>query len=249
MAAFEALVPEQIEQHFRLNHARLKTYGDMKREVALLLEHSTASRIQAGDPMDVDSIRQQAYSKGKWGDGKGKKGKGKGEGKEKNKGDKNPSGDPSAVVCYNCGRANHKKSECWRPGGGQEKGKGKSKDKGKSKHVGACEEQAPTQPADAGCIDIGGVSKTCAAHGFPSQGWLKLNLYTGAGATVLPKTWVPQTAKGQESGSTYRTASGQILEDKGPVEVRGYTEGGASLTVMGESLWKQTLELGSRLQN
>eukprot|EP00971_Amphidinium_carterae_P191871 3806937-Amphidinium_carterae.1 len=108
MAAFEALVPESVEQHFRLNHSRLSTYASMRTEVMLLIENRTASRLTAGDPMDVDSL-QKHHGGGK-GDKRGGKDKNKGKGKDKGEKDGKGQNQP---VCYNCGRAGHKKSECW----------------------------------------------------------------------------------------------------------------------------------------
>eukprot|EP00971_Amphidinium_carterae_P310994 6180236-Amphidinium_carterae.1 len=71
--------------------------------------------------------------------GKGGKGKGKGDKKGKQKSGTGKLGAAPAaqgtgaatdIVCHNCGRKGHKKTECWRPGGGgaasSNKGKGKA---------------------------------------------------------------------------------------------------------------------------
>eukprot|EP00971_Amphidinium_carterae_P338335 6475607-Amphidinium_carterae.2 len=65
MAALEALVPEEIEAHFRLNLARLRSYPKMRAEVSLLLEARTAARLQTGAvPMDLDSFHPKKPGKG-----------------------------------------------------------------------------------------------------------------------------------------------------------------------------------------
>eukprot|EP00971_Amphidinium_carterae_P035238 693598-Amphidinium_carterae.1 len=38
MAALESLCPPAIEQHLKLNHARLKSYDELRTEVLMLLE-------------------------------------------------------------------------------------------------------------------------------------------------------------------------------------------------------------------
>ena len=74
--------------------------------------------------MEVDAI-----SKGR-GKGKNKKGRGKGKdkGEAKGKDDANKPRDgeqKETRTCRNCGRTGHLAAQCWRPGGGQAKGKGK----------------------------------------------------------------------------------------------------------------------------
>eukprot|EP00971_Amphidinium_carterae_P035023 689667-Amphidinium_carterae.1 len=82
MAALESLLPEEIEEHVHLNHARLKTFVALKQEIILLLEAKAGARYQVDEPVPMDT--SALYRDG----GKdGGKGKGKSKGK---KGDSNP---------------------------------------------------------------------------------------------------------------------------------------------------------------
>eukprot|EP00971_Amphidinium_carterae_P037883 744916-Amphidinium_carterae.1 len=134
------------------------------------------------------------------------------------------SGAAKDVVCHNCGRKGHKKSECWHPGGG---GGGANANKGKRKAVGAAE---GTEPASEGSTDIGAVS-----DGGPSRlgGWTRLNFDSGCGKTVLPVRYT--NGKPDRDSSTYDTASGEILSDHGSATISCVGDNGLHLRVVGRA--------------
>eukprot|EP00971_Amphidinium_carterae_P297575 5912209-Amphidinium_carterae.1 len=136
MATLESLCPQAIEQHLKLNHARLRTYDELRTEVLMLLETNVGASLKApeaaagtpaDDPMDTSAL-WKGKGKGKDKGQKGKQDKKSGTGKFGAAPAASASGAAKDVVCHNCGRKGHKNAECWRAGGGAAnatKGKGK----------------------------------------------------------------------------------------------------------------------------
>eukprot|EP00971_Amphidinium_carterae_P273331 5424620-Amphidinium_carterae.1 len=74
MASLESLVPDAVERHLRLNHARITEYAVMRREIVMLLEAEAGASIALldDDPMDTSSLQKRS-DKGKGKDKKGKR--------------------------------------------------------------------------------------------------------------------------------------------------------------------------------
>ena len=152
MAAFEQLLPPDLENHLVLNKKRLCTYDLQKEEIEGILDSRIGAKVRelqikpssnrkaAGDPMDVDAFNS-----------KGTKGKDKGKGKF-GKYDKSSASYPSSsVVCWECGKNGHKAADCWsKRAQGQGAGKGKSHDKGKGKGDGSKAKGGPGWKAPTG---------------------------------------------------------------------------------------------------
>ena len=116
MSSLEALLPDDLEKHVQLNHARLISYGVLREEVKTYCEcrgHENARNVKqkgpshpkGDDPLDIG-----AFCKGKGKQGKGTHGKGKGKGKQGQQGqhgqDKDKDKDnknKDSVKCWNCG--------------------------------------------------------------------------------------------------------------------------------------------------
>jgi hypothetical protein len=172
-----------------------------------------------GDDMDVDAFVPKG--KGKKGKGKGKdsKGKGRGGGHHGGKG-----ADHSAAKfegeCRNCGKYGHMAKDCWSKDNktapkGDGKGKKGGKGKGKSKQAGSFDEQ-PEQ--EAGGLDM--LSVSCSTN----SDWVKCNYDTGCARSVVPLSEGEPVQEGD--GTTYRTASGETIEDQGEAILRGHCEHG-----------------------
>ncbi len=210
-----------------MNTARLTTYYAMREEIVLYVETRTGARMKSeyaprenrtGDDMDVDAFVPKG--KGKKGKGKGKdsKGKGRGGGTHGGKGADHASSKFEGE-CRNCGKYGHMAKDCWHKDNkttpkGDGKGK-KGKGKGKSKQAGSFDEQ-PEQ--EAGGLDMSSVS--CSTN----SDWVKCNYDTGCARSVVPLTEGEPVQEGD--GTTYRTASGETIEDQGEAILRGHCEHG-----------------------
>ena len=76
-------------------------------------------------------------------------------------------------------------------------------------------------------VDLG-ASQNC----LDDQGWMKFTYDTGAAVTAFPLN----ATVGEETeanGATYRTASGEIIEDRGGLKVSGSTEAHHPITLSG----------------
>lgn len=230
MAAIESLVTPELEKHLMMNASRLTTYETMREEVVLYIETRTGARMKfetrarddrPNDPMDTDSfVRKGDKGKSK-GKGKDSKGKGRGGGKSGGKGDNKAKFEGE---CHNCGKYGHMAKDCWnKDGKGSSKGDGrgkKGKDKGKSKSAGAFDEE-PEQ--ETGALDLGAcelLAVSCTTDGE----WIKCNYDTGCARSVVPLKEGKPVQDGD--GTTYRTASGETIEDQGEAILKGRDENG-----------------------
>ena len=137
MTAFQALLPENLENHLVLNRKRINTYEEQKEEINMILDNQLGSSMRppgtgGGTPMDLDAFTKGGKGKGKDGfqgnrnwnnhrkggnQGRGWKGGGKGKGQ---------GGNP----WYQQGQGNQGKDGNRGKGKGREKGKDKGKAKG-----------------------------------------------------------------------------------------------------------------------
>eukprot|EP00971_Amphidinium_carterae_P263424 5226408-Amphidinium_carterae.1 len=163
VAALEALVPVELEQHLAMNRARLPTYDKVRAEVDGYIDAKVSqgaikgSKHQQGDPMDVDT-----FVRGN------KPPNGPSNGSNSN--NRKPQGSAEKpkkdIECWNCGKKGHRSSECWsKPKSGGETagakgkskgGKPKNKGKGKGKDAAVLEEDASAEPAS--CLDLGAMT-------------------------------------------------------------------------------------------
>ena len=100
VAILESICPAEVEKHLQLNQAQFADYDEVRNtyletRIGLKLKPGSSGSVDHGGPapMDVGAL------------GKGVEGKG---------GQK----DKSKIVCPNCHKTGHYKSECWAPGGG-----------------------------------------------------------------------------------------------------------------------------------
>ena len=245
MAALEAMAPTELERHLLLNTARLTTYSAMREEVYLYMETRAGIRMKqehvthtgAADPnaMDVGS-----FVGGKAGKGKGKGKSGKGKGKEATQPKKFDG------ACHNCGKSGHMAKDCWAPKSSlaassaygkaaPQKGKGKGKSGKGKKATGSLEDEQPEEevagfylhafvpvPAQAGQVDTSVVINPVIGK-IPEIGaveWITCNYDTGCARTVVPiSEGVTECGQVRTDGTTYRTASGQVLDDRGAIIV------------------------------
>ena len=125
MSSLEALLPDDLEKHVKLNRTRLTSYGVFREKIKTYCEcrgHANARNMRqkgsshpgGNDPMDIG-----AFGRGKGKQGKGKHGKGKGKGKQGQQGqhgqdkDKSKDKNKDSVECWNCGKYPHYSKDCW----------------------------------------------------------------------------------------------------------------------------------------
>jgi hypothetical protein len=214
-------------------------------------ETAVQKRSKNPDAMDVDSLQKggKGSKSGKGGKGDRKGGKGGKDGGKGNKnggkagGKGYGKGNSSQTQrfegeCSNCGKWGHKAKDCWsKSSGGQGAGKGKDakgKGKGKSKDANAVDAVGASQPEpEAGSLDLCSILDTLNASATDSLGevnsleanslddeWLKLNYDTGAAMTAFPLE-VAEGKNLKDTGEHFKTASGQLISDKGPVTIKG----------------------------
>jgi hypothetical protein len=248
MASLESLVPDELERHLQLNATRLPDYDAAREEVRMyvearaglkLKERAVTEKIKKGgkadpDPnaMDVDSIVKGGKGK------KGKKGKGKGKGSGGE--GKAPANSQFQGECRNCGKWGHRESECWSPkkdknasaaaSGGNKPAKGAAKG---GKAAASVEETKVAEVAETGAFDLCAVGEMTPWTVTDEEGkvWSRFNLDTGAAVTVFPKGLAEP--RGTASRNTYKTASGEYVEDLGEGIVSGLGEDGHSRRLRG----------------
>lgn len=242
-AALESLVPDELEKHLQLNANRLSDYDAAREEVRMYVEARAGLKLKeksvtektgknhqgGGDPMDVDS-----FVKGK---GKGKKGKkGKGKGKGNGADGKAPANSQFQGERRNCGKWGHRESECWSPKKDKAAATGGSKPaKGAKggKAAASVEEAKVTEVVETGAFDLCALSANAPWTVKDEKGcvWSRFNLDTGAAVTVFPEGLAEPT--GSASRNTYKTASGEFVEDLGEGIVSGLGEDGCSRRLRG----------------
>ncbi|CAK0857259.1 unnamed protein product [Prorocentrum cordatum] len=221
MAALEMLVPQDIENHLVLNKHRLDTFQDSLNEVMTIVEARTGveikepsirARAHHPDDMDVGSF---GAPKGK-GKGKGKDGKSKGKGKTQDPKGKSKSTNGS----YSAGSR-----------GGKAGGKA----------AGSLEEEPEAEVAalDMGSLDClelaSGSGRGVAAvdlSPFAQDDWMKFNWDSGAAISAFPRSFAPPTGM-KGNGSTYRTASGELVPDEGSLQLKAEDEYGVLRALKG----------------
>ena len=79
--------------------------------------------------------------------------------------------------------------------------------------------------------EVAGVQSNKAALKPGSNEWVRVNLDSGASVTTFPKAWSSEELAG--SGSSYKTASGELIEDRGGAKLCGRTEHGEAVHLEG----------------
>eukprot|EP00971_Amphidinium_carterae_P343376 6483103-Amphidinium_carterae.1 len=244
MAALESLVPAELETHLRLNASKFTDYISMRAEVVSYIESRTGSRMKVpdfqssskSDPMDVDSLAKEGkggfsgacFSCGQTGHraaecpqrGKGGKDKGKGKSWKGGKSDGKGKG---------FGKKGTKGKEA--------KGDGKGKDKNKGKGKTSWNEGWHTYSLE----DSAWMSDWWSPEEWWGQGEAEEWWGQGKGGAEKEQEAVAwgsaePSASPPVSGlelcaiediSSFRTASGEIIEDGGAIMIKGFLESGA----------------------
>ena len=173
MTAFQALLPENLENHLVLNRKRINTYEEQKEEINMILDNQIGGSMKppgtgGGTPMDLD-----AFDKGK---GKGKDGhqgnrnwnnhrKGKDQGKGWKGGGKGKGQGGAPWYQHGQGkdgnRGKGKGKEKGKDKGKGKGGKGKGKDKGNGANSleenGGAAGTGEANALDLGALDLGGI--------------------------------------------------------------------------------------------
>ena len=257
VAALRALMTKELLKHTTLNRSKLSDYDKLKDELEEILELELDDK-HGRDAMDVDGFGKGGGDRAPWFDGEchrcGKRGhrerdcrrkpgedKGKGKGKEgKGKGGKDGKG----------------KGGKGKGGKGKGKGNGKGKGMGKGAYGLGCnnqwndeawqnnawqgsEWQWPTEEAAGGAAannfefnslerpGIGELRKENAG------GWQKFVYDSGCAAIALPRSFHPEKDPKVVTEGAYKTANGELVDDYGPVSVKGYDAQGAMRTMKG----------------
>ena len=224
----------RLEQHLAMNRARPITCEQARSEVQARIE---AGRSQF--PMEVDSFGKGG-KKGKKGKGHGKSGKKEGQPRNQNP---NPSKD---VVCWHCGKRGHLSTECWSNpknqsgSGGTQNNGGKGKPKnvtGKGASSLEQGEQAVVvepqpQPALASSLDLASIETLVRSPHLYHEGWLRWTYDTGAAISAFPLNARIGTET-QANDCSCKTASGELISDRGGLRVQGTTEHGYGVIFQG----------------
>ena len=217
---------------------------------------------QGSSPMDVDSFQKGKAKGGKGKGGQGRGGSGGGGGAASGGGTGAGKGSHSQFqgYCNNCGKWGRKATDCWQKSSGSAKGSGGKKDGGKKGGKGKRKGKAGSLEEDGGAQDeeqpeeessglgsfdsefepVGDASamdelNTVAANGsalkMGSNEWVRLNVDSGASCTTFPKAWALEGLTG--SGASYKTASGEMIDDLGGVKLKASTESGLLTSITG----------------
>ena len=88
------------------------------------------------------------------------------------------------------------------------------------------EPEAETGGLELGCLDLRAVS-------WDWSEYQRFNLDTGAAATVFPRSMAGEDFKGQTSGRSFKTASGESIPDYGGLKLKALDESGLKRTANG----------------
>ena len=252
IAIVETVVPQNVEHHLQMNKSRLTTYRQVRDEVALYVEtrHSISIKerqshhggaTQGDDPMEIGSLGAKGKGKGKPGKGptKGKKGGGKGksptqQGKQQwsQQSPHKQQASQFQGYCDNCGKWGHKKAQCWSSGGGQ--ANPKKGGKGVGRAVGSLDgnEVQEKSANEIGTLELCALS---AGGGDETnrRTRMKCNLDTGAAVTAIPEFVAKNLERTAATQDSYRTASGEVVQDAGGVRLVGRTCHGNKVALNG----------------
>ena len=262
MSSVEALLPEDLEKHVQMNRQRLNDYASLREEIVMYAEARGTSIQRKKDPnaMDVDT-NSLAYRGGHGkggkhggygGAGAGKGGKGgkadstKGAG---GKGDMGKGKGKELRECWHCGKPGHLSSNCWSKighdgkggkakgdGKGGKSGKGKG-GKGKGRDANALDQSGePEAEKDVGSFDLNAFDRSINNFEKPDEsGWLKINLDTGAAASVWPSgiKYGKHIGGSGETIPSFRTATGECVPGEEHLRVQGAGEWGQTLGFQG----------------
>ena len=217
-----------------------------------------ASHGSGAQPMDVDALGYQGggkgggRSRGKGKDDKGGKGGRKG---SQGQGGRSGGGKPQQKPvkfdgeCNHCHKYGHKAADCYSKAkddakggrkGGQEGGKARGGRDRKGKHGANAFEEEQWEPEAAAALDMG--SFDCAGDGSVAmapleaqtpgkEDWIKCNLDSGCALTAFPRSFGKGDGRG--NGSTYKTASGELMKDEGGLRLTASDEHNVARSLKG----------------
>ncbi|CAK0864353.1 unnamed protein product, partial [Prorocentrum cordatum] len=228
MAALEMLVPQDIENHLVLNKHRLVTFQDSLNEVMTIVEARTGVKIKEPsirarahhpDDMDVGSLPHIPDGFGPWfrahGTPKHRRALRRLLSELREMG-------PQGIRML--------EERAGIDAGGKGGGRG---GKAGGKAAGSLEEEPEAEVAalDMGsldCLELAGGS----GRGVAADDWMKFNWDSGAAVSAFPRSFAPPTGlKG--NGSTYRTASGELVPDEGSLQLKAEDEYGVLRALKG----------------
>ena len=222
MAALESLVPVELEQHLQLNASKFDSYDAMRQEATRYVETQIGMKMsepridrhdkRRDDPMDTSSLLPGAGAGG---------------------------AQRFAGKCLNCDKTGHRAADCRAKGGGKSKGKDKGSsggggfygfkgnDKGKGKGKGFKGKGKGKGHKAAGSLEDD-------AKDGEEEAW-----YAEAGAEE--EQWEPEAGSielacldiSSADLNGFKLASGEIIEDEGPYEIKGTLENGMKVSIAG----------------
>ena len=154
-------------------------------------------------------------------------------------------------ICNNCGKKGHMKKDCWAKGGGASSSSAPTSPKGGKggKREAASLEQPGDEPeGEANGLDLCALSSTARVSTTTSFAkrvaikrrelggeinLLKCNFDTGASVTAIPKRYKREGTGGGKG--TFKTASGELINNYGPVKIGGYDMNGVKRMVNGNA--------------